>query len=123
MSSPPVGIVQPPARVTEPSTSLKQLKALLRATLRVTVADGRVFVGTFAGTDKQLNVILVGTDEYRVAPDAGPEWSSRYVGQVMVPWRLIQRVEAKSTGGASYHGDSSGWPVSHPDSEEEAMYT
>src|ERR1700722_18833504 len=41
------------------------LKLLLRHPLRISVADGRVFIGTFVGTDQPLNILLVNTDEYR----------------------------------------------------------
>ncbi|KAI0735869.1 hypothetical protein C8Q76DRAFT_713537 [Earliella scabrosa] len=117
MSSPPVATVSPPARTTQPTANVEQLKALLRATLRVTVADGRVFLGTFAGTDKQLNVLLVNTDEYRLGPDAGPDGlDGRYVGQVMIPWRLVVRVESRSAEGG-------GRLQSLRESDEESMYT
>lgn len=63
----------------------------------MTIDDGRIFVGTFVGTDKQLNVLLVSTEEFRIGPDAvdgNPD--GRFVGQVMIPWRLVRRVEAPS---------------------------
>ena len=50
------------------------------------------------GTDKQLNILLVSTDEFRIGSDAvngNPD--GRFVGQVMIPWRLVRRVEAPST--------------------------
>jgi hypothetical protein len=53
-----------------------------------------VFVGTFAGADQLLNVILVNAEEYCMDQGANP--NGRYVGQIMVPWRLIGKVEAKN---------------------------
>ncbi|KAI0258254.1 hypothetical protein BC834DRAFT_796556, partial [Gloeopeniophorella convolvens] len=71
--------------------AIQNLKSILRGTLRITVADNRAFVGTFIGTDKSLNLLLVNTDEFRLGPNENP--AGRYVGQVMVPWRLIRGVE------------------------------
>jgi hypothetical protein len=48
-----------------------------------------VFIGTFMGTDQLLNIILVNTEEYILGNEA-----SRFVGQVMLPWRLVLHVEA-----------------------------
>ena len=50
------------------------------------------------GTDKQLNILLVSTDEFRIGSDAvNGNSDGRFVGQVMIPWRLVRRVEAPST--------------------------
>jgi len=62
--------------------------------LRIVTSDGRVFIGTFVGTDQLLNVLLVNTEEYRVHPTANANPNGRFVGQVMIPWRLIMQVEA-----------------------------
>ncbi|KIJ21324.1 hypothetical protein PAXINDRAFT_58002, partial [Paxillus involutus ATCC 200175] len=64
---------------------------LLKETLRIVTSDNRVFIGTFVGTDRLLNILLVNTEEY-ILPTEEP--TGRYVGQVMVPWRLITQVEA-----------------------------
>jgi small nuclear ribonucleoprotein (snRNP)-like protein len=87
------------------STAVVHLQSQLRQTLRISVSDGRVFVGTFAGTDQLLNIILINTEEYRSGQGESP--NGRYVGQVMVPWKLIWRVEAKilptkDTGNGAY---------------------
>ncbi|KAI0762391.1 hypothetical protein C8Q74DRAFT_147589 [Fomes fomentarius] len=117
MSSPPVATASPPVRSSSPTANVEQLKALLRTTLRVTVVDGRVFLGTFAGTDKQLNILLVNTDEYRLGPDAGSDGlDGRYVGQVMIPWRLVVRVESRADGDRAQAYRSR-------ESDEESMYT
>ena len=122
MSSPPVATAPPRVPAAEPTAAVRQLRALLRATVRVSVTDGRIFVGTFAGTDKQLNILIVGTDEYRVGPDTPTEGGPRYVGQIMVPWRLVVRIEARRGQGAE--PDDGGWPRDTIDeSEEESMYT
>lgn len=50
----------------------------------------------FAGTDKPLNIILINAEEYRLGPDQDPD--GRYVGQVMLPWKVIVKVEAHVQG-------------------------
>lgn len=70
------------------------LKSLLRQTLRISVVDGRVFIGSFFGTDKPLNIILADAEEYRVGLDENP--GGRFVGQILIPWRLVMKVEASN---------------------------
>ncbi|KAI1790456.1 hypothetical protein LXA43DRAFT_505417 [Ganoderma leucocontextum] len=116
MSSPPVATASLPVRSTPPTENVEQLKVLLRKTLRVSVTDGRVFLGTFAGTDKQLNILLINTDEYRLGPDAGSDGlDGRYVGQVMIPWRLVVRVETHAAGDRTRS-------TAYLDSDEDSMY-
>ncbi|KAI0796596.1 hypothetical protein C8Q75DRAFT_802283 [Abortiporus biennis] len=81
------------------SSSLLQLQNYLRQTLRVATTDGRIFLGTFAGTDKQLNILLMNTDEFRLSPPENANPDGRFVGLVMIPRRLISKIEAH-TGGA-----------------------
>lgn len=76
---------------TESRPKLEALKAILNQTLRISASDGRTFVGTFACVDKQKNVILTNTDEYR---EGGPV-QGRYVAMVMIPWKLVRKVEAQ----------------------------
>jgi small nuclear ribonucleoprotein (snRNP)-like protein len=73
------------------------LALLLRRGLRVSIADGRVFLGTFVGTDAQLNLLLVSAHEFRPgAPALTPEYpNGRFVGQIMLPWRHVRKVEAE----------------------------
>jgi len=59
--------------------------------MRISVTDGRIFIGTFVGTDKALNILLVNTDEYRVEPGENP--NGRFVGQVLLPWKIVKKVE------------------------------
>ncbi|KAI0369913.1 hypothetical protein BV20DRAFT_967254 [Pilatotrama ljubarskyi] len=115
MSSPPVATAARSPRTTQPSVNVERLQGMLKQTLRISVTDGRVFIGTFAGTDKQLNILLINTDEYRLGPDASSDGlDGRYVGQVMVPWRLVVRVERRM-------GESQG--QNYRDSDDESMYT
>jgi N-alpha-acetyltransferase 38, NatC auxiliary subunit len=129
------------ARTTSPSTSpdpRDALRALLRQTLRVRVADGRIFLGTFVGTDRALNVLLASAHEYRLPP-AGPavgaagvgpapttttvlsanegNGGGRFVGQIMLPWRLVRSVEVE---GAAAAAGLRGWAVGARDNGEES---
>jgi small nuclear ribonucleoprotein (snRNP)-like protein len=70
--------------------AIRNLKSILRGTLRVNINDNRAFIGTFVGTDKSLNILLLNTEEFRL--DAGEDTAGRYVGQVMIPWRIIQSI-------------------------------
>jgi len=78
-------------------SAVAELKTLLNKSLRVTSTDGRIFLGTFAGTDKLLNIILVNAEEYReAAPEQDAPDGGRYVGQIMIPWRMARKVEAQN---------------------------
>jgi hypothetical protein len=54
-------------------------------------------MGIFAGTDKPLNIILINAEEYRISQNPGQKVevieASRYVGQVLLPWKMIVKVE------------------------------
>ena len=63
------GMASAAGRPTTDTPAVNALRSLLRQTLRITILDGRIFLGTFAGTDKLLNVLLVSTDEF-VLPQA-----------------------------------------------------
>src|ERR1700677_970192 len=70
--------------------TIQNLKSILRGTIRIITDDSRAFIGTFVGTDKSLNILLLNTEEFRLDADANP--AGRYVGQVMIPWRLIRDI-------------------------------
>ncbi|KAF5356132.1 hypothetical protein D9756_004288 [Leucocoprinus leucothites] len=96
MSSPPVihlkHMPQHPTSVPQ-TPAITKLQSLLRQFVRITTSDGRIFIGTFTGTDKLLNIILTNAEEYRVqGSDELPD--GRYVSLVMIPWRHITGVEA-----------------------------
>ncbi|KAJ7102614.1 hypothetical protein B0H15DRAFT_815368 [Mycena belliarum] len=77
--------------------AVERLQALLCENLRVTVTDGRIFIGSFAGTDQPLNILLLNADEFRLGPDENPD--GRYVGQVLIPWKLVVKAEVQSGSG------------------------
>lgn len=84
-----------PATSLDLSTPLDNIKSLLQQPLRIWINDGRVFIGTFMGTDKPLNLLLIDAEEFRA--DDGAEQDSRWVGQILVPWRLVTKVEAQQS--------------------------
>lgn len=139
---------EPPKLPSSPS--LAALHALLRSLLRITTTDHRIFLGTFVGTDKDLNILLVNTDEFRISPPPSsttkpasdsdlqaptsadpdePEGESeggRYVGQVMIPWKMIKRIEAETAGvDAALAAAASGTVLDDLDRDYEAsrLYT
>lgn len=81
--------------------SITRLRDTLNRTFRVCISDGRIFVGTFVCTDKEKNIILTNTDEFRVGQADVSE--GRYVGMVMIPWRHIVKVEAEHDDDELYH--------------------
>ena len=78
--------------------AIQRLKDLLRETLRVSILDGRIFLGTFVGTDQPLNILLINTEEFRLGPEENK--GGRYIGQIMIPWRLVVKVEAQGRRGS-----------------------
>lgn len=97
-----------------PPSALQHVKGLLNQMLRIAITDGRIFIGTFAGTDKPLNILLINAEEYRIGPDENPD--GRYVGQVLIPWRLVVKVEAQGEGPRNPSGD-------RVERGDESMYT
>ena len=83
---------------TAPNPSaLDSLRSILQQVLRITTVDSRIFMGIFAGTDKPLNIILINAEEYRISQNSGQKAEviddGRYVGQVLLPWKMIEKVE------------------------------
>ena len=101
--SPSLADQSPPPDLETPA--LQRLQSFLRQPLRISINDGRIFLGTFAGTDKPLNILLANTEEYRIG--ATEEVEGRYVGQVLIPWRLVKKVEAAGQGRAGARDDES----------------
>jgi small nuclear ribonucleoprotein (snRNP)-like protein len=89
-------------------TALEKIKGFLNQLLRITTNDGRIFIGTFAGTDKPLNLILLNTEEYRISgPESKPD--GRFVGQVIFPWKVVVKVEARTGQKAGSQRADNGW--------------
>ena len=71
--------------------AIAAVRDLLKETVRILTSDNRVFIGTFVGTDQLLNILLINTEEYILETDTQ---TGRFVGQVMVPWRLVIQIGA-----------------------------
>ena len=90
----------PPAPADTPAVA--KLRQLLGRTVKVGIQDSRIFLGTFACTDKALNIVLANTYEYRpseAAEDGNPP--GRYVGMVMIAWKYVRDVELQIEFGES----------------------
>lgn len=96
MSSPPLS-ASPSSSSSSSRPALTILYTLFRRQLRISTTDGRVFLGTFVGTDKALNVLMVSTTEFRPgAPPSVPFMEGgRFVGQVMITWKRVLKVEVE----------------------------
>jgi len=116
------------------------LHQFLNKTLRILVDDDRIFVGTFKCTDKvcferdpqnvranmrkDLDMVLCMTHEYRPpedlkerversgAPYVQVEYTSRFVGLVVVPGNCIKRVELEQS--IHYGTDGTGYADTLP---------
>lgn len=68
--------------------NIQKLASYLNFKARIKITDGRVFIGTFMCIDKQKNVILANTREYR-------EDEERLVGLVMIPGEHLVKMETE----------------------------
>ncbi|KAJ3214895.1 hypothetical protein HDU67_001097 [Dinochytrium kinnereticum] len=84
----------------------ESLRDLLNQKARITATDGRVFVGVFMCLDKERNLILSGTEEFKAGearatlppfliapPSFAPKGERRFVGLIMVPGKHIVKAE------------------------------
>ncbi|KAI9865383.1 MAG: hypothetical protein M1813_002272 [Trichoglossum hirsutum] len=90
--------------------AISYLQSLLNRQLRVHTTDTRMFIGQLKCTDKDRNIILAGTHEYRHPPSSAVmaaveqqaedgmtrlNMSSRFVGLVVVPGAYITKIEVE----------------------------
>ncbi|CAG7852374.1 SubName: Full=Uncharacterized protein {ECO:0000313/EMBL:CCA68607.1} [Serendipita indica DSM 11827] len=81
-------------RKQQDSPAIAKLRALLGKELRVTIGDGRIFLGNFACTDKELNIVMTQVYEFPVGfQDDHLVENGRFVGMLMFPWRHITAIE------------------------------
>ena len=90
-------------------TALDSIRSFLQQVLRITTIDSRIFMGVFAGTDKFLNIILINAEEYRIFQNTGENLEviegGRYVGQVLLPWKMIVKVEVHESNDVKKKGN------------------
>ncbi|KAK6508514.1 hypothetical protein TWF506_010601 [Arthrobotrys conoides] len=94
------------------------LHSFITKTLRVTTNDTRMFVGELKCTDRDANLILARTHEYRIPKfkleDVGRkvDLTSRYLGLVVVMGVDISRIEVEEVGrGGAVGGGDDGMEV------------
>jgi small nuclear ribonucleoprotein (snRNP)-like protein len=82
------------AEEVQDTPAIAKLRALLGKELRITIYDGRIFLGNFACTDKGLNLVLTNVYEFslKFKTDHLVE-NGRFVGMLMFPWRHIKSIE------------------------------
>ncbi|KAI8853406.1 hypothetical protein BC829DRAFT_382732 [Chytridium lagenaria] len=68
----------------------ESLRQLLDQKARITTTDGRAFVGIFLCTDRDINIILSGAEEFKAG-------ERRFVGLVMVPGKHIAKAEIEDS--------------------------
>lgn len=87
-----------PAQPRTQTASVALLRSYLSKLMRIGIADGRVFIGMFACIDKDRNLVLVNTEEFRVdesQAQQSPSNGGRYVGMVMIPWKHVVSAEVE----------------------------
>lgn len=93
-----------------PAQATAYLTSLLNKFLHVHISDGRIFVGQLKCTDRERNIILALTHEYRQpshkAIDQAAQESEgkakvkvdmqkRFVGLIVVPGQYIEKIEVE----------------------------
>ncbi|ORX88536.1 hypothetical protein K493DRAFT_236290 [Basidiobolus meristosporus CBS 931.73] len=75
--------------------NIRTLRSYLNLKARIKATDGRIFLGTFMCIDKDKNIILAQTDEYRGVSPPPPVYleEKRFVGLVMIPGKHLVKVE------------------------------
>ncbi|RDD42425.1 N-alpha-acetyltransferase 38, NatC auxiliary subunit [Trichoplax sp. H2] len=69
------------------------LDKLLNKLLQVHLSDGRVVVGNFMCTDRELNIILGQCQEYSSAPDPESTEQPRTLGLAMIPGKHVIKIQ------------------------------
>lgn len=96
-----------------PAQATAYLTSFLNKTLRIHISDGRVFVGQLKCTDRERNIILAMTHEYRQPSQADlqhaaeqhfrdgkegnvkADMKKRFVGLVVVPGKYVEKIEVE----------------------------
>lgn len=75
----------------EDTPAVARLRSLLNEKFRVEIVDGRAFQGAFVCVDKEKNIILAGSEEFR-------NEEKRFVGLVMIPGKHIVKMDLLEMG-------------------------
>ncbi|TPX64398.1 hypothetical protein SpCBS45565_g05913 [Spizellomyces sp. 'palustris'] len=68
------------------SARIQRLRDYLNHKARITISDGRIFIGHFVCIDKGQNTILAGAEEFK-------NGERRFVGLIMVPGKHLIKAE------------------------------
>ncbi|KAF1805107.1 hypothetical protein V8B55DRAFT_1494438 [Mucor lusitanicus] len=80
--------------------NIRRLNSYLNFKSRIKITDGRTFIGTFVCVDKEKNIILAHTEEFRGA-------EKRLVGLIMIPGKHIVKIETEDLDASSHLNSSS----------------
>ena len=90
--------------VPEPD-SVREARAFIGATVRITISDGRRLTGRLECLDKELNMVLKQATESRPSDPDGDQAlaasSERSVGLIMIPGAHVVKCEVDDTTRAS----------------------
>ncbi|CAO3618638.1 unnamed protein product [Mucor fragilis] len=75
--------------------NIRRLNSYLNFKARIKITDGRTFIGTFVCIDKEKNIILAHTEEFRGA-------EKRLVGLIMIPGKHIVKIETEDLDVSSH---------------------
>ncbi|OAD04976.1 hypothetical protein MUCCIDRAFT_134155, partial [Mucor lusitanicus CBS 277.49] len=73
--------------------NIRRLNSYLNFKSRIKITDGRTFIGTFVCVDKEKNIILAHTEEFRGGMLGSSE--KRLVGLIMIPGKHIVKIETE----------------------------
>ncbi|KAJ3300666.1 hypothetical protein HK104_008600 [Borealophlyctis nickersoniae] len=86
---------------------IETLRARLSSRTRISCSDGRTFIGHFMCTDKEKNIVLAGTEEFK-------HGERRFVGLIMIPGKYLDKIEMEEVlprdedGGGDAEGEGEG---------------
>ena len=109
--------------------AIESLTALLNKPLRIEIIDGRTFIGNLTCIDPQCNIILTNAEEFfpdpitpeeidlRLnrdefwpksirRPDEGEGWGGRQVGMILLPKKILVKVETEELWNTDQAGSS-----------------
>ncbi|CCX15032.1 Similar to LSM domain-containing protein 1-A; acc. no. Q6GQ67 [Pyronema omphalodes CBS 100304] len=97
------------------------LQGYINRTLRVTTTDDRFFIGDLKCTDRDRNLILASTSEYRSpssfssssssssSSSQSPEIKDRHIGLVVIPGNVITKIEVEERTTGTGTNPKRGW--------------
>ncbi|KAG9415414.1 N-alpha-acetyltransferase 38, NatC auxiliary subunit [Aphanomyces cochlioides] len=75
---------------------IQKVMGLLDEQLRVEITDGRILVGHFHCLDRDQNLILTDTAEFRCPQDSTFAPSVRSLGMILIPGRHVRKISRRA---------------------------